>query len=106
MSRMDCAFSQIGGARLGWANVTIPYARLSGEQNALRLSCFGRDYEFLRSNIESLSRFRGLFSVGLRIEHIVPLYPTFVVFWVSVFRNRPFLMLKKKLEALEYSVRP
>src|SRR5262245_20211682 len=43
---MDTAsmFSQIGGARLDWTNVTIPFARLSGDGNGLRLSCLGRDY--------------------------------------------------------------
>ena len=101
---MDSTFSQIGGARLDWMNVTIPYARLSGDGNSLRLSCSGRDHVFHSSNIESLSRYR-MFSIGLRIEHTVPTYPRFVVFWVSPFPwGRGFSMLKEKLERLGYSV--
>ena len=98
-------FSQIGGARLDWTNVTIPFARLSGDGNGLRLSCLGRDYVFLKSNIERLSRYRGMLSIGLHIEHTVPLYPKFVVFWVSALPwGGRFLVLKEKLESAGYSV--
>ena len=105
MTCMDLTFSMNGGATVGWWNVTIPFARLSGDRNALRLSCFRRDYVFDTSNIEGLSRHRGLFSIGLRIEHTVPLYPKFVVFWVSSFPwGRRFLTLKGELERLGYRV--
>ncbi len=102
---MDSSFSVTGGARIGWWNVTIPFARLSADRDVLRLHCFiyGRDHVFYRSSIKRLSRHSVMFSIGLRIEHTVPEYPKFVVFWVSI-RSRPFLVLKEKLEHLGYVV--
>ncbi len=44
-------------------------------------------YVFHKSNIESLSKHRGLLSVGLRIHHTVPLYPELIVF--CGFSNSP-----------------
>ena len=98
-------FSQIGGARVGWWNAAMPFAVLSGDCNALRLSCFGRDYVFHKTTIGRLSRYSGIFSVGLRIEHRVSLFPSFMVFWVSLaWSNAPFVSLKEKLESLGYMV--
>jgi hypothetical protein len=98
-------FSQTGGARVGWRNVTMPFAVISGDRNALRLSCFGRDYVFHKTTIERLSRYRGLFSLGLRIEHTVPVFPSFMVFWVSIaWSRKSFARLKEKLESLGYTV--
>ena len=86
-------------------NATIPFATLSGDGDALRLSCLGQEYVFFRSSIESLSRHRGIFSIGLRIQHTVPTYPQFVVFWVAPFpRSARFSSLKKELESLGYTV--
>ncbi len=101
----DAGFSQTGGARIDSSNVTAPYAVLSGHRNALRLSCWGQDYVFPKSSIVALGRHRGLFSIGLRIEHDVPLYPRYVVFWVSLaLRRSPFAQLKARLNALGYAV--
>jgi hypothetical protein len=98
-------FALRGGARLNWANITTPFAVLSGDGNALRLSCFRRDYVFHRSCILGLSRFHGMFSIGLRIEHTVPTYPGFVVFWVSMLPwSRRFSVLKEELERHGYRV--
>jgi hypothetical protein len=100
-------FALKGGARLNWWNVSAPFAVLSGDGNALRLSCFRRDYVFDKSCILDLSRFRGMFSVGLRIEHTVPTYPEFVVFWVSMFPwSRRFSVFKEELERHGYQVWP
>jgi hypothetical protein len=102
---VNAMFALRGGARLNWANVTAPFAILSGDRNALRLSCFRRDYVFHRSCILGLSRFHGMFSIGLRIEHTVPTYPGFVVFWVSMFPwSRRFSVLKEELERHGYQV--
>jgi hypothetical protein len=104
-TRVNAMFALRGGARLNWANVTAPFAILSGDRNALRLSCFRRDYVFHRSCILGLSRFHGMFSIGLRIEHTVPTYPGFVVFWVSMFPwSRRFSVLKEELERHGYQV--
>ena len=98
-------FSQEGGARIDSWNITAPYAVLTGHRNALRLSCWGQDYVFPKTSIVALTRHRGVFSVGLRIEHDVPLYPGYIVFWVSlVLRRSPFAHLKGQLEALGYAV--
>jgi hypothetical protein len=103
---MDSTFSEPGGARLGWQNVTAPFATLSGGHDALRLSCFDEDYLFDRANIVRLSKFRGMFSIGLQILHTVPTYPEFVVSWVSVAPwGSRFARLKAKLESLSYEVR-
>jgi hypothetical protein len=102
---MDSTFSEPGGARLGWLNVTVPFATLSGGRNALRLSCFDQDYVFDRTSIARLSKFRGMFSIGLQILHTLPVYPEFVVIWVSpVPWSSRFAKLKAKLESLGYEV--
>jgi hypothetical protein len=98
-------FSQIVGARINFSNVTIPYALLSAHRNALTLSCMGEDYVFPKDLVISMTKYRGLFGVGLCISHSVPLYPEFVVFWVSVlWRRTKFESLKRRLEALGYEV--
>ncbi len=90
---------------IGSKNLTTPFATLSGGQEALRLSCFRQDYVFPKSSIEVLSKHRGMFSIGLRIHHTVPLYPEFVVFWVSPFwGGARFERLKARLESLGYRV--
>jgi hypothetical protein len=101
----DATFSQTGGARIGSWNATIPYAVLSIHHDALRLSCFGQDYVFSKDNIIALTRYGRLFSIGLRIHHDVPLYPKFIVFWVSAVPMRArFARLKERLEAFGYQV--
>jgi len=104
---MNSAFSQTGGARLGFFNATYPFAILSADTEGLRLSCLGRNYAFSKNKIQSLSRHRGIFSVGLRIEHSEPSYPQFVVFWASMFFwTSGFQRLKAQLENLGYEVHP
>jgi len=104
---MITAFTQTGGARLDSFNASMPFARLSGTQDALKLACLGRDYIFPKSSIERLSRHRGIFSVGLRIEHHEKSLPQFVVFWASAFFfwTWGFSILKTRLEMLGYEVR-
>jgi hypothetical protein len=47
-----------------------------------------------------LSRYRGFTSSGLQIEHTVPRYPRFMLFWTFSFDA-----LKAELESLGYAVR-
>jgi hypothetical protein len=102
---MSTEYSQTGGARLDGFNATWPFATLSATQEALQLSCLGRDYAFPRQSIRGLRRHRGIFSVGLRIEHSVASLPPFVVFWASVFFwTSGFRKLKAQLESLGYEV--
>lgn len=101
------SFTQTGGARLDWLNVTMPFATLSGTPDALTLSCWGRDYVFPKSTIARLSRHRGILSVGLHIEHHDKSLPKVVIFWASAlfFWTSGFLILKTRLESLGYEVR-
>jgi|SRR5436190_121239 len=94
-----------GGARLGWLNASYPMATLSGDSAALHLSCLGHEYHFPRSSIRHLRRHRGLFSVGLRIEHTQDSLPEFIVFWASVFFwTSGFQKLRTQLESLGYDI--
>src|SRR5689334_5915466 len=102
---MITTFSQTGGARLGMFNATYPFATLSGDSDALHLSCVGREYHFPRSSLRQLSRHRGIFSIGLRIEHSVESLPDFIVFWASVFFwTSGFQRLKAQLKSLGYEI--
>ncbi|MDB6031069.1 MAG: hypothetical protein JWM16_1407 [Verrucomicrobiales bacterium] len=98
--------SQTGGARLGeWFNASYPNASLSADNNAIQISCLGRDYIFPKSSINKLSRHRGIFSVGLRIEHQNAHIPEFIVFWASIFFwTSGFNNLKAQLENLGYLI--
>jgi len=100
------SFTQVGGARIGeWFNASYPAAVLSADSDALHLSCLGREYHFPRSSILRLRRHRGLFSVGLRIEHSADSIPEFIVFWASLFFwTSGFQTLKARLEGLGYDV--
>ena len=98
-------FTQTGGARLDNFNASFPFATLSGNAEALRLTCLGREYLFPRSSIRRLRRHRGLFSVGLRIEHTQDSLPGFIVFWASVFFwTYGFQKLRTQLESLGYDI--
>ena len=99
-------FSQTGGVRLDMSNVSFPFARLSVYPRELCLSCFGETYRFPKSRIIALSKHRGLFSIGLRIDHNVPVYPKFVVFWIATFfKKSHFASLRERLQAVGYEVR-
>jgi hypothetical protein len=102
---MSDQFSTTGGARLDGLNWTASFATLSGNKDELRLSVPGREYVFPKNNDLRLSRYRGVFSVGLRIEHDDETVPQFVVFWAPVFFwTSGFRNLKIQLESLGYKV--
>jgi hypothetical protein len=102
---MTTTFTHSGGARIGIFNATWPFASLSGTPEAIRLSFLGRSYNFPKSNIRRLRRHRGIFSLGLRIEHTDPSFPEFVVFWPSLFFwSSGFQKLKAELEGLGYEI--
>jgi hypothetical protein len=98
-------FTLKGQAWLNWRYNNLA-ARLSVDRKALHLSCFGKEYKFPNNRFTTLSRYRWLTSVGLRIDHTVLGHPDFIVFWVcTVFSKRRFAALKESLEALGYQVR-
>ena len=95
---MTSTFRQIGGARIGFFNATWPFARLSATPDAISLWC-GFRFTFPKESIRRLSWHQGRMSTGLRIEHGLPRYPEFFVFWTS-----DFPALKRELEALGHEV--
>ena len=80
---------------------TWPLARLSGDSESLRLRC-GSTFVFPRDKIGTLSKYRGLFGIGLRIEHTVESIPEFIAFWIVFWDN--FKELKSELTRLGYDV--
>jgi len=94
----------VGGARIGehsWyaLNASWPLAELRIGNSALELSCLRKRWVFPKESIVRLSRHRGLFSVGLRVEHGVKDYEPFVVFWTFRFGR-----LRQELESRGYLV--
>jgi hypothetical protein len=84
-------FIQTGGARCGdsfWSswNCTVPFAQLRVTHDAIVLSALlgfsRRTFTLPRSSIRCLRWKRALFSLGLQIEHRMPEYPPFLLFWV------------------------
>src|SRR5437868_14694966 len=78
--------TETGGFRVGrnaWLalNASWPFGTLEIHRDQVVLHTFWRSYTFPRSSIVLLSVFSGFFSRGLRIEHSIPTYPRFVVFW-------------------------
>jgi hypothetical protein len=100
---MTATFSQTGGIRIGGGliafNATWPFATLYLTESDLQLRFLYRDYRFPKASIQKLSRHQGLFSVGLRIEHRIPSYPRFLVFWTFAFQK-----LKSELQRLGYEI--
>lgn len=97
-------FKQIGGARVGrssWfgLNATFPFAALEVTQEQISLWVIGIPYRFPHDTITRLSRYRGFFSSGLRIEHSMDGYAPFVVFWTF-----DFGALEQRLTELGYRV--
>jgi hypothetical protein len=73
--------SVTGGARLGLFNATWPFARLTADTNALRLSVLGAPFKFTRESVIELTAMRGFFSRGLQIKHVESAYPKRIIFW-------------------------
>jgi hypothetical protein len=95
---MTSTFAQMGGARIGFFNATWPFARLSADRDAIALRCMFIKFTFPRESITRLSRYRGITSTGLQIEHKTR-YPAFMLFWTFDFDT-----LKAELQALGYAV--
>ncbi len=79
-----------GGIRFGksfWraANATWPFTKLTIEPGALTLSTvFFGTFRFEKAQIKKLSGYSGFIpfvSKGILIEHTVPDYPPFILFW-------------------------
>lgn len=106
---MSDSYIETGGLRWGdslWgaANATWPFATLHASKDRLRidlsvLKIWRRQFEFAISDLRALRKKRGLFSVGLLVEHNRSDYPPFILFWT--FR---YSTLKTRLSQLGYTV--
>lgn len=97
-------YSQLGGMRLGSGlflalNVTVPFVFIRVTGSEIQMRCFWKKWIFPKSSIRRLSKHRGVFSTGLRIEHDVESYTPFIVFWTAEFKH-----LKNNLEKIGYLV--
>ena len=102
---MPSSYFQRGGGRFGMLNVTWPFVSIRASEDGLKITCFASTYEFPKREIRRLKKHSGIFSVGLQIEHDNPNYPSFFVFWASLFYGTSgFPDLKKQLENLGYEV--
>jgi hypothetical protein len=97
--KMNVQFTERGGARLDDFNATWPFATLSADVQAIKLTCLRVEYIFPKHSICRLIKHKAFLSVGLRIEHTEQSYPQFVVFWTYDFPK-----LKAQLENLNYEI--
>jgi hypothetical protein len=84
-------YVETGGCRWGQtfvmaANATWPFAKISFSSERLRLSVnvlglWKRVFDFERVEVRQIHRNRGLFSVGVIVEHTKREYPPFILFW-------------------------
>jgi len=76
--------SSTGGARVGWANATWPFATLTVTRDQLKLNAtlLGK-YTFSADQIVSIEEYgtNSLLSSGVQIKHNVASYPSQIVFW-------------------------
>lgn len=88
----DSAFIQTGGLqfRSGWrvTNLTMPFANMRVTREAILVtgSFIGWtrcSFSFPRSSIRGLRWRRIFFNLGVQIEHDLPSYPAYILFWVS-----------------------
>ena len=75
-----------GGARIGMANATWPFASLKVTKDRLELNAtIIGNLVFRPADIISIEPFSGGMSSGLKINHRVPKYKDMVIFWT--FKN-------------------
>jgi hypothetical protein len=101
-------FAQRGGAwSLGSSFkkclcTTWPGARLDVSASSLSLHILWREYAFPRAAIQRLCRYKGFFSIGIRIQHSVSEYPELIVYWPLSLRR--YARLMENLLCLGYYV--
>jgi hypothetical protein len=101
-------FTMVGGMRtlyrgaafpFNMRNVTWPFARIVVTKDRLSLSAFTKEYEIERNQIDNLEKYRGAFSIGLKITHSKKEMPPGFIFWTFGFAK-----LKSNLEHFGYKV--
>jgi hypothetical protein len=74
----------LGGARVGWAKATWPFAMLTCSKDKLRLFVFPfGGYDFAPDQVKTLEEimYFPLIGMGIRINHNVNDYPEKIIFW-------------------------
>jgi len=101
-------FSMTGGIRtlehgaaypFNMINVTWPFANLTATREKLLLHAFSKKYEIEKAKVEKLKKYKGIFSVGLKIDHSEKNIAPSFIFWTFNFEK-----LKIGLELLGYKV--
>ena len=92
-------FSQIGGVRLDFINLTWPFAKIKVYHQKIEFNCLFKSYLLNKNQILSLREHEGILSKGLCIEHSKPGYPHHMVFWTFGLNE-----LKTKLENVGFSI--
>ena len=84
---------ETGGARIGLANATWPFATLIVNNDELRLSAgIIGSVRFKAGDIISIVPYLGFLSKGIKINHKIPSYPSHIVFWTF---SNPKELVKK-----------
>jgi hypothetical protein len=81
---MKEVFAATGGARIGSTNATFPFAKLTANHEALKISVFILgSYNLAPEQVVAITKYSILlfFASGIKIEHIVSNYPTRIIFW-------------------------
>ena len=99
---MATEFTQTGGFRWGAWNVTAPFAELRASRELILIKVsfwkfWQRTFEFSRQEIKTITKFYGIFSVGILISHTKRDYPAHIIFWTFDYKS-----LKEALASLDY----
>jgi hypothetical protein len=81
---MQQSFVTTGGARIGWMNASWPLARLSANQDNLKIAVkILGDYSFTPEQVVSIEKYVliPVIAWGIRIHHSVADYPQRFIFW-------------------------
>ncbi len=93
-----------GGSYWGATNVTFPFAKIQMTTEEINISVkrlFKNEkaFTFSKCDIISIKKKRGLFSVGISIEHSIQEYPSLILFWTLGYNE-----LQKKIENFGYDI--
>jgi len=85
-------FTMIGGLRADLFNASWPFAKLTVTREKISLRVFSSEYEVEKSAIDSLKKYKGIFSTGLKIEHHKNEIPGRLIFWTFNFTKLKLVM--------------
>jgi len=75
-------YKETGGIRYGSMNASWPLASIILTDESIQINILGiKSILFAKADILNLQKCKGIFSTGLKIEHKINNYPSFIVFW-------------------------